>query len=183
MELEKKIDNIFTERNILIILGVSLLLTTILDIYTAVTSPIFKIGESNPIYLTYGLIPLTILNFIVLAVLLFGVQKSLKLSVIFCFVLGSIFLCYGHVIGSQSNIAATKIYEKNPELVTKYLQTMTKEDKMTGYKSLVFDRLLYPYLIVIIAFAFTMMIFEQRKPKREKFIQEGIKLLMKGRDL
>lgn len=182
MELEQYLNNIFTERNILYTISAALIVTTIIDLYTAYTSPIFKIAESNPIYLTYGLLPLTIANIIVLGIFMFGIKKTLKLTMIFVFVLGSIFLSYGHLIGANSNIEATKIYEKNPEVVTTYLQTMTKEQKIAGYTDLVLNRLLYPYMLVVIAFALTMIIFEQRKPQRQKYIDEGIKLLLKGKE-
>ena len=180
---EKLIDKYVTEKGIIIFLGVLLFVTSMIDMLTAFTSPIFKLAETNPIYVTYGVIPLTILTFVWMYVIIKGLQKSVKMIWIFAFVMACLFLSYGHILGAQSNVKATAQYRENPELVMEKIAQLTPEIKVNSYTTFMFDRILYPYMIDVLGFFIFYYLFYQRKSERDRRISEATELLMKAKDL
>jgi hypothetical protein len=177
------VEKILTEKNIIIFLGILLFVTSMIDLYTAYTSPIFEEAETNPIYVTYGILPLTLITFLWMYIIWQGLKRSIRMTWIFAFVMACLFLIYGHILGAESNINATAQYMENPQKVLDIIHTRTAEQKIESYKTFVFDKLLIPYLIDVIGFMIFYYLFYQRKSKREKNIEEGIMLLMKGREL
>ena len=116
-------NKLFTPEKIVIyILSALLGICTILDLYTAYSSPILTIAETNPLYLNYGVYALTAVNFVWMIVVIMGLKKAIKLLTLFGFVMACLLLSYGHIIGMQANIEATSLYYKNPEKVINYIK-------------------------------------------------------------
>lgn len=183
MKQQKWYNNFFTEKNIIILLGIILGITTIVDLYTAYTSPIFEVAETNPIFIAYGILPLTIMNFVYMGFLLYGMKKSIKLSWIYGFVLATIFISFGHVLGAQSNIEATGKYNYNPEKVMEAINNTTDAERIDFYTNFVMTKLFIPFTLSFIGLLITYYLFDLRRPEREKYIDEGIDLIMKGKKL
>ena len=173
-----------TEKNLLYTLIGMLLLSTFLDMYTAFTSPMFEIAETNPIYvLTGSKGPLLILTFIITAWIIRNLKSSISLYKIFTFSLVTIYLILGHLVGTYGNTMATNAYEASEyngtarqEIIEEYKDYDAKE-KFISYSIIVGLVLLLPYILSFIAFAITMYFFSKRKSKREKIMDEIYKLI------
>lgn len=172
-----------TEKNVLIGLISLLLISTFLDIYTALTSPLFDIAETNPIFIITGSkIPLLILTVITTLWIIKSITKSISIFKIFLFTVICVFLTYGHFIGMITNILATERYESaleeetaREELIKEYREYNVKE-KLISYHLLVGLIMVIPFFISTIAFWTSMYFYNQRKPKREKIMDEIYRL-------
>lgn len=175
---------LFTPEKIVIyILSAVLGITTILDLYTAYSSPIFTIAETNPLFMNFGVGVLTAVNFVWMIVVIRGLKKSIKLLSLFGFIMACLLLSYGHIVGMQANIEATSIYYKNPEKVTNYIMyNMTAEDKAQIYNTTVMDKIFIPYVISLIGFIIIFYLYNKRKPIRDKYVDDAIKLLNKVKE-
>ena len=109
------------EKNLLWLLIIILVITTVIDVYTAINSPAFEIAELNPIYvLTGSLAPVMILSVVVTILILRTLRTSISISKIFSFTMLTIYLSIGHGYGAASNIYAGKLYVENP---TEFIET------------------------------------------------------------
>jgi hypothetical protein len=159
-----------------------LALATIFDLWTAFSSPLFHLLETNPLYLTYGVWPLTILNFIWIAILIIGMKKAFKLFTLFSVIMATLFIGYGHILGGMANLDATKLYYTDNEKVMEYAEKATTQQKMDSYYEFVFERIMYPYLLCIIGFTIIFFLYKLRKPKRDKYVDEICRLAAKIRE-
>jgi len=175
-----KISEWFTDKRVVFILCALLGLATVIDLYTAYSSPIFKIAETNPIYMEYGVYPLTLLNFLIMIFIIRGMKKTIKLLTLFAFVMSCLLLSYGHILGAQSNIQATQMFHDNPQKVLDQIHSYTPEQKQSAYNDLVFNNIFIPYIISLIGFVIIFYLYDKRKPLREKYIEDGLKLIKKG---
>ena len=166
-----------TEKNILYLLIGILLLSTFLDIYTAFTSPIFEIGETNPIYvLTGSKGPLLLLTVVFTIWIIRSLQTSISLFKLFLFSLVLIYMTFGHFVGVYGNTITTNDYKENPEEVKAALENYDAQDKFVSYSMVIGMFLLLPYTLSFIAFYITMYFHNQRKPERERITDEIYKL-------
>lgn len=172
---------LFTPEKIVIyILSAVLGITTILDLYTAYSSPIFSIAETNPLFINFGVGALTAVNFIWMIIVIRGLKKSIKLLTLFGFVMACLLLSYGHIVGMMANVEATGLYYKNPEKVTNYiLYNMTATDKAQIYNDTVINKLFIPYIISVVGFIIIFYLYNKRKPIRDKYVEQATKLLNK----
>ncbi len=184
----KNLTKYLTDKNLLYTLVGILLLSTFLDIYTAFTSPMFEIAETNPIYiLTGSKAPLLIITFIITAWIIISLKSSISLHKIFAFSLITIYLTFGHSVGVYSNTLATDIYEETEtdetaraELIEEY-QNYDVKEKFISYTVLVGLVIMLPYTLSFIAFAITMYFYSKRMPQREKIIDDIYKSIKKLR--
>ncbi len=174
-----------TEKNLLYFFIGLLLITTVLDIYTAFSSPLFEIAEMNPIYmLTGSKAPLLILTVIITLWIIKNISKSISIFKIFLFTLMTIYLTVGHSVGMYSNIMATQQYEKTidqekkEELIQEYKEYDNK-DKFIGYSIVVGIVMAVPVFLSMIAFIVSMHFYNKRKPQRDKITDEIYKLSSK----
>jgi hypothetical protein len=172
-----------TDKKLIYILIAVLGITTMLDLWTAYSSPIFKLAETNPLFINFGVFVLTALNFIWMVVIIIGLKKSLKLLTLFSFVMAALFLSYGHLSGMFANIEATNKYYDNPQKVLTQIKTLTAPQKTAAYNSFVIDKIVIPYGICILGFSIIFYLYHKRKPIREKYVDEAIKLLNKVREV
>ncbi len=172
-----------TEKRVLYVLVGLLLLATFLDIYTALTSPIFEIAEMNPIYvLTGSKAPLLVLTFVMLWWYISVLKNSISIQKLYVITLATILLIFGHGIGVYGNTVSTNQYlesEDNPveraELVEEY-RNYDMGDKINNYLIIVGVFLLIPFVISITAFYVAMYFYDQRKPQRDKIMNDICKL-------
>jgi hypothetical protein len=174
-------NKLFTPEKIVIyILSALLGICTILDLYTAYSSPIFTIAEANPLYMNYGVYALTAVNFVWMVVVIMGLKKAIKLLTLFGFVMACLLLSYGHIIGMQANMEATSLYYQNPEKVMNYIKyNITEETKTQEYNEVVINKIFIPYIISLIGFIIIFYLYNKRKPIRDKYVDDAIKLLNK----
>jgi len=171
-----------TENKLLWGLIVLLLLSTLLDIYTAYSSPIFELAETNPIYVITGSkAPLLIANVVVLIWIARNLTRSVSIFKIFVFSLAAIYLSTGHLVGAYANITSTNEYNENPEKVMAQIEQYSVKDKFTAYTWIVGLAILLPILLSITAFSIAMFFFNKRKSQREKVIDEIYKLTFRLR--
>lgn len=170
-----------TEKNLLYLLIFILLTTTFIDIFTALKNPIFRLGESNPIYLITGKNALffTVLVLIITFYMILRLKKSISLPAIFIFTLVTIYASIGHIGGAISNIRGEKMYNENPEEIIKYYQSVSNEEKYTSYFTFVFIYMILPVLASFLAFITALYFHRQRQPEREKIIDKIQKLTFK----
>ena len=178
----QKINDWFDERKIIYIMCAIIALTTIYDLITAFSSPVFHVLETNPLYLTYGVWPLTIINIIWIVILITGLKKSYKLFTIFSFVMATLFISYGHFLGAQANIDATHQYFQNTTRVMDIVEHTTTQQKMDSYYAFVFEKIIYPYTLSIIGFLVIFSLYKKRKPIRDKYVDEICRLASKIRE-
>jgi len=168
------------EQKLLWTLMGALILSTLADMYTALSSPIFKIAEINPIYiLTGSVIPLIALNFIVLYWFWTKLSKSLSLYAIYFFTLLTVVLVVLHGFGVYSNLTALEQYESNPEVYVEAIGQLSQEAKITTYFLYVGTLFLLLLGIPMIVFYSTMHFYHQRKPERDKIVDEIYEQAMK----
>ncbi len=177
-----------TEKRLLYTLIGLLLLSTFLDIYTAFTSPMFEIAETNPIYvLTGSKLPLLIITFIITAWIIKNINSSLSLLKIFSFSLITIYLVLGHSVGVYSNTLATERYEATEyteterqqirlEIIEEYTTDFDQKEKLISYSIVVGLVIILPYFLSFTAFAITIFFYNKRKSKREKIMNNIYKL-------
>jgi hypothetical protein len=164
-----------------IVIGLSAVLglTTIFDLYTAYSSPIFHIAETNPIFLQFGEIALTAINFVYMIVLIRMLKKSVKWAWLFAGVMAALLLSYGHVMGGLANVESTNLYLSDPDFYMAKILNATTEDKISHYNIFAITTILVPYIISLTGFVIIMYLYEKRKPQREKYVDEAIRLLQK----
>ena len=175
-----KLKKYITEKNLLYLFIGILIITTIADIYTAVTSPIFEVAETNPIYmLTGNITPLLFLNVLIVLWIMNSLRKSISILKIFVFCMITLYLSLGHGYGIWSNVTATNEYLEDPEGVTERVENYEAKDKLSAYMILVGLVMLLPIVISIIAFVVAMYFYEKRQPKRNKIINQVYRLTKK----
>jgi len=174
MNLLQKWNNYHMNENTLLwILIGAMIISTIADMYTALSSPIFYIAETNPIYLLTGsTLPLIAMSIFVIYFFYTKLSKSISLYMIYFFTLLSVVLVALHGFGAWSNISAYEQYESNPELYVESVSEISTGTKLTYYVT--FVGILFSLLLgmPLIAFWVTMKFFHQRKPKRDKIVDE-----------
>jgi len=176
MEVQKYI----TERNLLFLLIGLLLITSVLDIYTAFTSPIFELAETNPIYVITGSkVPLLILTVLITIWIIKSLSKSISIIKIFLFTIATTYLIIGHSVGMYSNIAATNEYEINQTAVIERVNQYDTKAKFKSYSLVIGIAMLLPMLVSVLAFMIAMVFYNKRKPERERVIDDIYKLSIK----
>ncbi len=169
-----------TEKNLLYLFIGILFITTVADIYTALTSPIFEIAEANPIYVFTGsVIPLLVINIVVLIWFIRSLRNSISIFKIFFFCMITLYLSVGHGFGIWSNITATNSYQENPEQYIETIGEYEAKDKINAYMTLVSFVMVLPIVVSTIAFSVAMYFYEKRQPKREKIVNKICKLTKK----
>jgi len=162
-----------TERRILIAFTVLLLVTTVADMYTALTSPVFQIAETNPIYVyTNSIWPLIAMTLFITSWIIVNLSKRISLTKIFLFCMLSLYLSVGHGFGAYSNIKATEQYEQDTEGFVERIGEVTVQEKVNAYFLVVGFIMLMPLVISSIAFTAALWIYDKRKPKREKIMDK-----------
>lgn len=175
-----KLKKYITEKNLLYLFIGILIITTIADIYTALTSPVFKIAEANPIYmLTGSVIPLLIMTIFITLWIIKHLSGSISILRIFMFCMFTVYLSVGHGFGVWSNITATNNYQENPEQYMETAEGYEVKDKFSAYMILVGVVMLLPIMVSIVAFYVAIYFYEKRQPKREKIINKVCKLTRK----
>lgn len=170
------------ERYIIWALAALLGITTIFDLFTAFSSPIFVLAETNILFLNFGIFALTGVNFIYMLIIIAGLKHSEKWFMIFAFVMACLLLSYGHVLGGISNITSTNKYLENPEKITEQINTFTKEQKSAYYNTFVFNNIFVPYVICLIGFSIILQLHKMRTPKRETHLHKAIEEFNKWKD-
>ena len=175
-----KLKKYITEKNLVYLLIFVLVATTIVDIYTALRSPIFEIAEVNPIYiLTGSVMPLLLLNLIIVIWFSRNIKNSISIPKIFVFCLITIYLSAGHLFGAWSNITVTKEYQENPEEFVEAVKEYDAKEKINAYMIFVGAVMVLPIVISFIAFSIAMYFYKKRQPKREKIVNQICKLTRK----
>jgi len=170
----------FTETNIFYILISSLILTSLADIITALSSPIFKIAESNVLIVLLGTeTPLLLLSIGVVIWIWHGLKKRVSLPTLYIFSMLAVYLSFGHIIGAMSNIWATSSYNENPEEVAKAYQNMNPNDKISNYFIVMGLFVTLPVVLSFLAFYAAYTIFCNREGERQAIILK-IKNLIKN---
>lgn len=175
-----KLKKYMTEKNLLKLFIGLIIVTTIADIYTALSSPIFSIAEMNPIYiLTGSVVPLLVINVLVVVMIARTLRKSISITKIFIFCMFTLYLSLGHGFGVWSNISATNDYEAHPQKYIEKIEQYDVKDKITSYVILMGLIMLLPIFISFTAFFVAMYFYEKRQGKREKIITKICKLTNK----
>ena len=168
-----------TEKNVFYLLIFILILTTITDLYTALTTDIFYIAETNPIFLHFNLYSLLLLTILITVYIIYQLKKAISLTSIFIISLVTIYLSIGHIGGAYSNIITNNKYLENPEKQIKYYKSVTKEEKVNNYLFFVGLIMVLPIILSFFAFIITNYFHNQRKPEREKIMDEIENLIFK----
>lgn len=163
-----------SERTVVYIVIGILILTTLGDIYTALRNPaLFKIAETNPIYIVTGSpVPLLIINVIVVLWFLTSLKKSISIIKIFTFTLMAIYLSLGHGFGIWSNLTATEAYVEDPVAFVEDYTGTTEAERVSSYFLFVGIIMMMPIIVSFIAFYLTIFFYQNRKSKREKIMDE-----------
>ncbi len=179
-----KLKKYITEKNLLYSFIGVLIITTIADVYTALSSPVFEIAEANPIYLLTGsVVPLLVMTVFITIWFARNLTNSISIGKIFMFCMLTIYLSVGHGFGVWSNITATNQYQENPEEYIENIEVYEVKDKVTAYFILVGIVMMLPIVVSLIAFTIAMYFYEKRQPKRDKIVDKicGLtKKLMSG---
>ncbi len=174
------INNHLTEKRLLYILIAILVITTAADMFSAMRLPIFRIAESNPIYvLTGSTMPLIFLNIFVVIWYSRSLKNSISIPKIFIFCMMALYLSIGHGFGIYSNITAGEEYQKNPEGFIEDVQAITPKEKIQAYGLLVGIVMVMPIIISFVAFTIAMYFYGKRQPKRDKITHKIYKLSKK----
>ena len=162
-----------TEKQVLYILIGMLLVTTVVDMYTAFSSPVFDIAETNPIYvLTQSVVPLLVMTVAVSIWIIVNMNNRISLMKIFLFSMLTFYLSVGHVVGAWSNITATAQYEEDTAKFIEYIEEVTVKQKLTAYVYIVGLAMILPIVISSIAFRVALFFYDKRKSKREKIVDD-----------
>ena len=175
-----KLKKYITEKNLVYLLIFILVATTLIDLYTALTSSIFSMAESNPIYvLTGSILPLLLINIVTIVWFGRNIKNSISIPKIFVFCMITIYLSAGHLFGAWSNITATEQYQENPEEFVEMVGEYDAEAKIRSYMIFVGAVMVLPIVISFIAFSIAMYFYRKRQPKRDKIVDKICKLTRK----
>ena len=166
-----------TEIRVMWTIAISLIASTLIDMYTAFTSPIFFIAETNPLFLLFGSRgPLVLISIFATIWIFYTIKKSISLFRLYAFCLIFVYLTFGHLLGAYTNIVATQKYEQNATAVVELYEQTTTAEKIKNYNLLVGLFMLLPMILSLIAFFITSWIYYKRLPEREKAMLEIKKL-------
>ncbi|KKM19354.1 hypothetical protein LCGC14_1656540 [marine sediment metagenome] len=166
-----------TETRVMWAIAITLIATTIIDMYTAFTSPVFFIAETNPIFLLFGSRgPLVLITIFATIWIITTINKSISLFRLYVFSLIFIYLSFGHLLGAYSNIVATQKYEQNATQVLELYEETTTKEKIKSYNLIVGIFMLLPVGLSVLAFFITNWLYHRRKPERDKLTIEIKKL-------
>ncbi len=172
-----KLKKYITEKNVMLLFIGMIVITTIADIYSALTSPVFFIAETNPIYiLTGSVVPLLVINALVVVWITINLRKSISITKIFVICMITVYLTLGHGFGVWSNISATNDYEEHPDKYIQMVQEYDTNDKIMSYLLLVGIVMIMPIVVSMIAFIVAMYFYEKRQGKRNRIITKIWKL-------
>jgi len=175
----RKINFNVTEKQIVWTLLILIVISTIVDLYTAVSSPIFEIAEANPLYVYTGSITLTVMAGIVVVFFIFRrFLNAVSLPTIFGYTLICLYIIGGHAFGTWTNISATSTYYENPEETIQKIEAVSDGVRVQSYGLLMLI-LFVPVVIAVVAFTVSYKIFLLRRPKREQLLAEVVKLVNK----
>ena len=173
MKLIKKLKQYLTEKRLLYLLIIILISSTLIDMYTALSTPAFEIAEVNPIYvLTGSVTPLVILSVIIVYFISRTLVRSISIVKIFMYVMFTIYLSIGHGVGIASNVYADKEYNEDPEKFIEEAAKVKPTEKIGLYSGLIFFVMLLPIIISVVAFHIAMYFYGKRLPKREKIMMK-----------
>lgn len=169
-----------TERNIYITLAIILLLTTVIDIVTAVSSPVFEIAEINPIYVLTRSV-LVMLSFSLLIVGFFIIRSLTRISMlgIFTYMMLFVYISAAHLFGAYSNVTSHQDFQADPEGYTEQVQAISSNDKINAYMLVIGLLFMMPMFLSGIAAYLTQRIYNFRQPKRERLVELSYNLLHK----
>lgn len=179
--------------------GIVLVLSTLVDLLSAVGTPIFKLVESNPLWLlTNSKWPLYVGNVLVLWYLFKMYRRALNVYSIYIVLLAGSFLSVGHLVGAYTNIEAYDgfveqygyieeipvnsgaetvafIEQQNELALDAYeeeQERVTPIQKLKSYLSVLGVFMLLPLFISYFVFIATMRVYNERQPEREKIINQ-----------
>ncbi len=165
------------EKHIVWGLAILLLLTTVFDVYTALISPVFSIGEANPIFLLFGnAFILLIITVAFTVYVVWKLKKCISLHGIFLFILIALYLSLAHILGGWTNVNAANSYYENPEETVAKLQSATVADKTLFYFGAIFVFTILPIAFALFAFSMTSSLYAQRKERRLLVVNDMRKL-------
>lgn len=179
---------------------VLLLLTTFIDLYTAMRSPIFHIAEANPLklYLNNTLVFVTIIMMITLGAIYF-LKSYLSLHKIFIVSTFVVYAIGGHLFGAYSNITADNqfranyayednvypqdsrqfkaVESKNNLVVNEFKKDYEKyyPDKkavVTNYFSIIGLLVMVPLILNYISFYVAFSFYNSRRGKRDLIVND-----------
>ena len=157
-----------------------LMLTTIIDLYTALKSPIFRIAESNPIILLTHSVTILVILTIIISWFVFKIAyTAFRYPKLFIGIIGILYISLGHLGGAYSNIIAHEKYLKDPEATIQEYQNMQVKEKASYYFSFVFVIIVIPLIVAYSTFMLVLSIFHEREGKREKLVHHAHDLLKK----
>ncbi len=194
-----------TENNLWLILVFILIATPITDYGTAYLSPISHLAEANPIYiLANGFFLLVTAGFVAAILFLYHLKKALSLQMIFSLALAVLFLSYGHLSGTYSNIQSSQSFldnyryhsddyiQQSPAELQPLLQQQNQQalyqyqkdhqemlqssNRIRQYFNITSLYALIPMLLSLGAFLIALKFHNARKPEREKIVDEIHKL-------
>jgi len=165
----------FTEKRVLWIMAFLLIGSTLLDMYTAFSSPIFELAEINSLYVMYGSkLLLVFVSLITVSFFIYKLAKGMSLHSIYFFSIMIIYLSIGHFYGAYTNISAEEQFNSNPDAYTAAIESMSQQDKVNLYTATVWAVIILPVLLGFSAFIVTMFFYNQRAPRRDKIIDDII---------
>jgi len=157
-----------------------LILSTIADMYTALSSGIIEIAEVNPVYLVTGNIwVLIIINVIIVWYIIHELSIRVSLARIYALVLILVFVTVGHLFGTYSNIKAVAAQNADPVGFEEARQEIRAASKAYVYFRAISVIMLMPMMLSFLVFVITHKIYQWRRPERERMIHE-IKVLSKN---
>lgn len=159
------------QTSVLWVMMLVLITTTGIDMYTAFSSPIFDIAETNPIFLFIGTKTLVVLTVLITFFLFYKLKTLLSLPMLYTFSLLILYSSMLHLVGAMTNISATSAYLADPEMFVQAIESVSDTQKVQSYMIIVSFGLV-PYLLAVIAFYVSYYLFLQRKGNRDKIILE-----------
>jgi len=173
---------LITENRIVYFLMAVLIITTVVDLVTALRMPLFESGETNPLYNIGGL--KLLLGFTVFYLVFIGwkVRGNVSFPSIFYIVTVLIYLSAGHLMGAGFNLTATQQYNDDPVIFTEAIEKMDSEDKSSFYFGVVGLFIMIPMIITFMCFFVTWKIYLLRKPKRELLYRKAHELIKKAEE-
>ena len=157
-----------------------LVLSTIIDFGTAISNPMFKEAEINPIYVYTNSIFMTLLTVIMVTTyIVWNLLKKVSGLGIYFFVLLTLYLVLGHFLGAYTNIKSAQTYYGDPENTIQKLSNMDEAAKINSYASLVGILMMIPLIISLFGYYLSQKLFEDKLGEREKIIGEVSRLIQK----
>lgn len=158
------------------IITAAVIISTIIDFWSAIKSPAFELAEVNPIYVLSGSITITLITVAVITYYaLSKLWRSINFLGIYVYTYFALFLIVGHFGGAYTNVLATQVYVADPQTFIEAHQGVSVVEKVADYGRLLFIFMMLPFVVAVLSYLLSMKRFFETSQDRVVVIEAAVR--------